>query len=46
MVCVDGMVRETHSIGYDTFAVWFRGTVCRGYNVWLNLPGGRVCFSE
>ena len=27
MVCVDGMVREKHSIWYGTFAVWYHGTM-------------------
>ena len=27
MVCVDGMVREKHSIRYGMFAVWYHGTV-------------------
>jgi len=27
MVCVDGMVREKHSIWYGTFVVWYHGAM-------------------
>ena len=27
VVCVDGMVREKHSIWFGTFAVWYPGTM-------------------
>ena len=45
MVCDDGMVRGKHSIWYGTFAVWYHGTVLLWvYFIWLNFPGGMVCF--
>ena len=44
IICVDGMVREKHSICYGTFAVWYHGTVSWMYYM-ANLPGGMVCFS-
>ena len=37
MVCVDGMVREKHSIWYGTFAVWYHGTVS-----WMNYMA-KIC---